>query len=151
MSNSKIDDDNIVAQAVKNGLTVKQERFARAVANGSNVVAAAVEAGYDLNVAGRPSLPSRMLRKEAIQARVQELINEASYEQLARNHWTQVLSQDVPDVIDNPKLIYLAEKIWAAKDRVIDTIARLGGWEPSKRVETKSLVIKSNITDSLPK
>lgn len=143
-------DDNIVACAQKNGLTLKRELFARHVASGKSQSEAARLAGYRESDVEAPTIPSRLMRNGKVQARIQTLINERDYEALAHSHWQEVLSANVPDFSDDPKMILVAEKIWAAKDRVIATIARLGGWEPAKQEESKKLIVHSDLRAMLP-
>lgn len=144
-------DKNIVQCARENGLTLKRELFARHVANGQSLSEAARNAGYRESELEAPTIPSRLMRNPSVQARVQTLINERNYEALAHSHWQEVLNAKTPDFSDDPKMILVAEKIWAAKDRVLSIIAKLGGWEPAKQEETKKMIVHADLRDMLPK
>jgi len=143
--------DNIVKVAKQHGLTMKQEMFARSAAAGKTLVEATRDAGYLRKTdQSKPSLPYKMMKNERIQARIQEIINEGKYSELAKSHWQEVLSAEPPaDWSEKDKWI-LRVKLWEAKDRAINAIARLGGWEPSAKSETKSLVLKGDLADILP-
>lgn len=141
--------DNIVKTAHKHGLTIKQERFAQAVASGSNLVSAARQVGYELT-SYAPSLGSRMVRNEKISNRIAQLIAEQDFESHVKNHWVEVLTAEVPNGLKPAQAAQLRIKQWEAKDRVIQAIAKLGGWEPSKVDESRKLIIKGDIRDMLP-
>lgn len=139
---------NIVKDALDNGLTVKQERFARAIANGETMCESGRQAGYlTFDQGYSSSLPSRTLQNTRVQARIQALINASNYEALTHSHWQEVLCTPLPDGVGSQAW----GRVVDAKNKAIDQIARLGGWEPSKQTETKQLVLKGQIKDILPK
>lgn len=139
---------NIVKDALDNGLTLKQERYCKSLASGSQQVEAAREAGYKLDGKTSPSLPSRMIRQERIQARIHELIAQECYEDDAHRVWRSVLDASA-DLYDAGSARWQA--IIDKQLKVLDQIARLGGWEPAKTHEHKQLVIKGSVQDVLPK
>lgn len=143
--------DNIVGIAKQNGLTLKQELFCRGTANGLTGSEAARKAGYNEANKEHPTLPSRMLKNERIQSRISSLIAESSYDLLGAQHWKDVLTAEPPEDWDEKQKWNLRLKLWEAKDRALGIIARLGGWEPNKVSETKSLVLKGNLDELLPK
>lgn len=138
--------DNIVGIGRDNGLTLKQERFARAAASGKTLVGAAEEAGYVMSEDCKPSIPYRLIQNEKIQARISALINEGALVDLARSRWHSILSDDVSELKAHERV-----KMYEVQLKAIDQIARLGGWEPNKVSETKSLVLKGNLDELLPK
>lgn len=124
-----------------------REKFAQALARGAMQCDAAIEAGYQVSATTGVSMPSRLARNERIQARVAEIINSSDYVQQASNVWVELMSAKMPEDEGSSKWAKVAE----IKLKVIDQIARLGGWEPSKQVETKQLVLKGKVEDILPK
>ena len=140
---------NIVKDALDNGLTLKQELFARAASSGMTLCDSERQAGYaDGSKNTHASLGTRMIRQERIQARIHELIAQQQYERDAQSVWRNVLNVNENDhESGGSKWCAIVDR----KLRVIEQIAKLGGWEPSKQTETKQLVLKGQIKDILPK
>lgn len=139
---------NVASDAIQNNLTIKQELFARGVANGLSLSEAARQAGYQEANQETPALPARMLRNEKIQNRIGVLIGQKDFESQAANTWAYLFSIDVSEFEPGGgRWSNIVDK----KLRAIEQIAKLAGWEPNKTVETKSLVLRGDLSEILPK
>lgn len=129
-------------------LTIKQELFCRNAAAGQNLVDAARNAGYAHESNHNPSMPSRMVQSEKIRNRIGVLIGQKDFEAQATNTWAYIFSIDVSE-------FEVGKTQWSnvidRKLKAIEQIAKLAGWEPNKTVETKSLVLKGDLSEILPK
>lgn len=139
---------NVAAAAVQNGLTIKQELFARGASEGLSLSEAARQAGYQEANQETPALPARMMRNEKIQNRIGVLIGEKDFEASAANTWAYLFSIDVSQ-FEPGKMQW--SNIVDKKLKAIEQIAKLAGWEPNKVTESKSLVLKGSLEDILPK
>jgi phage terminase small subunit len=136
---------NLLKDAFERGMRPKQEKFAQAIANGANQTESAKIAGYNLN-SPTSTLPSRLIRQQKIQERIQELIEQAGLQEMARNVWQDVLSDDTSAMRPLERA-----KVNEVKLKAIDQIARLGGWEPEQVKSVKNMTLTGSLSDILPK
>jgi hypothetical protein len=131
----------------------KREKFAQALVEGASQIEAAKKAGYNLNSSHLPSLPSRLANSEEIQKRVMQLIEEKEHAHHASSTWFKALSLEVPELLKaDPVASFNMElRLVDMKQKIIDQIARLGGWEQNKTITTKNMNLKGNVSDLLPK
>ena len=134
--------------SIPKNLTIKQELFCRNAAAGQNLVEASRNAGYSHESSHNPSMPSKMVHSEKIRSRIGVLIGQKDFESQAANTWAYLFSIDVSE-------FEVGKSQWSnvidRKLKAIEQIAKLAGWEPNKTVETKSLVLKGNLDELLPK
>lgn len=135
---------NYIADGLERGLTPKQELFANAVADGKTLSDAGRIAGYGHNGSG---IGSRVIRQEQVQLRVQELIEDRAFLDMAGCIWYDILGESLRGLEPgSTKWCNVADR----QLKAIEQIARLGGWEPKRVEETRKLVLKGDINSILP-
>lgn len=124
-------------------LNPQQLKFAQCVANGLPLKEAGRIAHYSPK--SLDTQPSQIVRNPKVQAKIQELINKQSIFDAVAAFWIDELTYRYEKEIHRIK----GSEI---KLKVIDQLARLGGWNPSEVSESvkKVLNLNASVSDLLP-